>query len=77
MAWSDANTRKVGKDGKVPSVGNTVNMKKATYTNDIGDSQLAAIGPQAPRRPLAPPVAWLKMARTDPGANGYDLRLTS
>ena len=29
--------------GKVPHVGNTVNIKKATYTNDIGDSQLSAV----------------------------------
>jgi hypothetical protein len=31
------------KTGKVPPVGNTVNVKKATYTNDIGDSQLSAV----------------------------------
>lgn len=31
------------KTGKVPPVGNTVDVKKATYTNDIGDSQLSAV----------------------------------
>jgi hypothetical protein len=31
------------KTGKVPAVGNTVDVKKATYTNDIGDSQLSAV----------------------------------
>lgn len=31
------------KTGYVPSVGNTVNIKDASYTNDIGDSQLATI----------------------------------
>jgi len=31
------------KTGKVPPVGNTVDVKNATYTNSIGDSQLAAV----------------------------------
>jgi hypothetical protein len=31
------------KTGKAPPVGNTVDIKKATYTNDIGDSQLSAV----------------------------------
>ena len=33
----------VGKNGKVPPVGNTVDIGKATYTNDIGDSQLSVV----------------------------------
>lgn len=31
------------KTGKIPPVGNTVDVTKATYTNDIGDSQLSAV----------------------------------
>ena len=31
------------KTGKLPAVGNTVNVKKATYTNKIGDSQLQTV----------------------------------
>ena len=38
-----ADGRKVDKDGNLPPVGNTVNLKTAAYTNDIGDSQLAAV----------------------------------
>ena len=38
--WSD---RKADANGKVPPVGNTVNVKKATYTNKIGEAQLSAV----------------------------------
>jgi hypothetical protein len=42
VAWSD--DRKIdSKTGKLPPVGNTVNVKKATYTNSIGDSQLSVV----------------------------------
>jgi hypothetical protein len=41
VALSDGRT--VGKNGKVPPVGNTVDIGKATYTNDIGDSQLSVV----------------------------------
>ena len=39
MAWSG--DRKIGADGKLPAVGNTVDLKTATYTNAIGAAQLA------------------------------------
>ncbi len=35
--------RSSGPDGRVPAVGNTVDVKTATYTNDIGDAQLATV----------------------------------
>ena len=42
VAWSDG--RKVdAKTGKLPAVGNTVDIKKAIYTNDIGDTQLSVV----------------------------------
>jgi hypothetical protein len=43
VVWSEANKREVGADGKVPPVGNTVDIKTATYTNNIGDTQLSAV----------------------------------
>ena len=39
VAWSG--DRKIGADGKLPAVGDTVDIKTATYTNDIGAAQLA------------------------------------
>ena len=36
-------TRKKGKDGKVPTVGNTVDVKNATWTNTIGDPELICV----------------------------------
>ena len=41
VALSD--DRKPDENGKVPPVGNTVNVKDATYTNDIGATQLSAV----------------------------------
>ena len=41
IALSDG--RKVGKDGKVKPVGNTVDLKTATWTDTIGDAQLASV----------------------------------
>ena len=38
VAWSGS--RKPGADGKLPAVGNTVDMKSATYTNTIGAPEL-------------------------------------
>jgi hypothetical protein len=41
VAWSD--DRPMDDHGKVPPVGNTVDVTKATYTNTIGDSQLMTV----------------------------------
>jgi hypothetical protein len=38
VAW--AGDRQRGADGKVPAVGNTVDLKSAKYTNDIGTATL-------------------------------------
>jgi hypothetical protein len=42
VVWSD-DRKPDAKTGKLPPVGNTVDIKKATYTNDIGDTQLSAV----------------------------------
>jgi Protein of unknown function (DUF3604) len=41
VAWSG--DRKPGADGKLPAVGNTVDLSTATYTNSIGASELTAV----------------------------------
>jgi hypothetical protein len=40
VVWSG--DRKPAKNGKVPSVGNTVDLQKATYTNAIGSAEMMA-----------------------------------
>jgi hypothetical protein len=40
VAWSGE--RKIGANGKLPAVGNTVDVKTATFTDAIGAAQLAA-----------------------------------
>ena len=43
IAWSDAETRKLDAKGKVPPVGNTVNIAEATWTNTIGEQELTTV----------------------------------
>ena len=41
VAWSGG--RKIGRDGKLPAVGNTVDVKNANWTNTIGASELGTV----------------------------------
>jgi hypothetical protein len=44
VAWSgSANGRKPGADGKLPPVGNTVDVANATWTNTIGSAELITV----------------------------------
>ena len=43
VAWSDAATRKLDANGKLPPVGNTVDVANATWTNTIGDPELLTV----------------------------------
>jgi hypothetical protein len=43
VAWGDADRRKPGAGGKLPPVGDTVDVASATWTNTIGDPELVAV----------------------------------
>jgi hypothetical protein len=43
VAWGNADKRRPGKDGKLPSVGSTVDVENATWTNTIGDPELITV----------------------------------
>jgi hypothetical protein len=43
VVWGDADKRRPGADGKVPSVGSTVDIPNATWTNTIGDPELITV----------------------------------
>jgi hypothetical protein len=43
VVWGDANKRQKGADGKIPAVGDTVDIAKASYSNVIGDAELQTV----------------------------------
>ena len=43
VAWSSPDARKPGADGKLPAVGDTVDIARATYTNSIGAAELRTV----------------------------------
>jgi Protein of unknown function (DUF3604) len=43
VVWSNPEKRKIGADGKVPAVGDTVDIAKASYTNSIGAPELKTV----------------------------------
>ncbi len=43
VVWSDTESRKLKEDGKLDTVGNTVDVKNATWTNTIGSPELITV----------------------------------
>ncbi|UCH46608.1 MAG: DUF3604 domain-containing protein [Betaproteobacteria bacterium] len=43
VVWGDVEKRKLNSKGKLPPVGNTVNVRTATWTNTIGDPELIGV----------------------------------
>ena len=43
VVWGDADKRDLDRDGNLPPVGSTVDVKTATWTNTIGDAELITV----------------------------------
>ncbi len=43
VVWSDMDQRKADKNGKIPDVGNSVDVKNATWSNTIGRAELISV----------------------------------
>jgi len=43
VVWGDADRRKIDRKGKLAPVGDTVDVPTATWTNSIGDPELATV----------------------------------
>jgi hypothetical protein len=43
VVWGDAHRRKIGANGKLTPVGDTVDVANATWANTIGDPELSAV----------------------------------
>ncbi len=43
VVWGDADNRKIGADGRLSPVGNTVDVANATWTNTVGDPDLITV----------------------------------
>jgi hypothetical protein len=43
VVWGDSERRSLDADGKLPPVGNTVDVENATWTNTIGDPELITV----------------------------------
>ena len=59
VAWSG--NRKRGPDGKLPAVGNTVDLKTATYTNAIGSTELMGSWTDKTFDPKSPALYYVRV----------------
>jgi hypothetical protein len=75
VAWSEKDKRKPGRDGKLPPVGNTVNVEEATWTNTIGDPELIAVWEDPDFDPGLPAVYYARVIEIPtPRWTAYDAK---
>jgi hypothetical protein len=75
VVWGDADQRKPGRDGKLPPVGNTVNIKEATWTNTIGDPELIGVWEDPEFNPDVPAVYYARVLEIPtPRWTAYDAK---
>ncbi len=61
VAWGDAEQRKLDAQGNLPPVGNTVNVKKATWSNTIGAPELITVWTDPDFDPQTPAFYYVRV----------------
>ena len=75
VVWSDADTRSLDANGKLPPVGNTVNVAQATWTNTIGDPELIAVWEDPEFDPSLPAFYYVRVLEIPtPRWTAYDAK---
>lgn len=75
VAWGDADKRKPGEDGKLPAVGNTVDIENATWTNTIGDPELITVWKDPDFDPSLPAFYYVRVLEIPtPRWTAYDAK---
>ena len=75
VVWGDADRRKPGKDGRLPPVGNTVDVAEATWTNSIGDPELIGVWGDPDFDPKQPAVYYARVLEIPtPRWTAYDAK---
>ena len=75
VVWGDAERRKPDKKGKLPAVGNTVDVKNATWTNTIGDPELITVWKDPDFNPKQPAFYYTRVIEIPtPRWTAYDAK---